>query len=159
MKLSFSTRGWAHLNWETWLDNAVEMDFEGVEVYNLPKFPALSDRGAPFHKYNIAATVRALREKKLSMPCVDTSYDISAEEDVLPQLKELMEIAGQMQVPYIVVVALTENEDRVRERLEQLLPIRTRVTGGQAVALCADILPGLCPEPEDGWLSFCCRWQ
>ena len=45
-----------------------------------------------------------------------------------------------------------------QQGLELLLPIRTRVTGGQAVALCADILPGLCPEPEDGWLSFCCRY-
>ena len=69
MRLSFSTRGWAHLNWEEWLNSAVEMDFEGIEVYNLPKFPALRDRGAPFHKYNMAATVRLLREKKLAIPC------------------------------------------------------------------------------------------
>ena len=41
MRLSFSTRGWAHLNWEEWLESATEMDFEGLEVYNLPKFPAL----------------------------------------------------------------------------------------------------------------------
>ncbi len=123
MKLSFSTRGWAHLNWDEWLDIAAEMDFGGVEVYNLPKFPALEDRGAPFHKYNMAATVRALREKKLAIPCFDTSYDLSDEEDVTPQLIRLMEIAGQMQVPYVVAVALTDNEHRVRERLEVLLPL------------------------------------
>ena len=91
MRLSFSTRGWAHLNWEEWLDNAVEMDFEGVEVYNLPKFPILSDRGAPFHKYNIAATVRTLREKKLSIPCFDTSYDIS-DEDLGQVCKALIQV-------------------------------------------------------------------
>ena len=123
MKLSFSTRGWAHLNWEDWLNSAVEMDFEGIEVYNLPKFPALRDRGAPFHKYNMAATVRLLREKKLTIPCFDTSYDISDEEDVTPLLVDLMNVAKQMQVPYIVAVALTEHEDRVRERLEYLLPL------------------------------------
>ena len=33
MKLSFSTRGWAHLSWEEWLDAGVNMHFEGVEVY------------------------------------------------------------------------------------------------------------------------------
>ena len=123
MKLSFSTRGWAHLDWEEWLNSAVEMDFEGLEVYNLPKFPALRDRGAPFHKYNMAATVRLLREKKLTIPCFDTSYDISDEEDLTPLLVDLMEVAKQMQVPYIVAVALTEHEDRVRERLEYLLPL------------------------------------
>ena len=32
MKLSFSTRGWAHLNWEEWMDAGVNMHFEGVEV-------------------------------------------------------------------------------------------------------------------------------
>ena len=35
MKLSFSTRGWADLSWDTWLDTALEMKFTGIEVYNL----------------------------------------------------------------------------------------------------------------------------
>ena len=122
MRLSFSTRGWAHLNWEAWLESATEMDFEGIEVYNLPKFPALRDKGAPFHKYNMAATLRLLREKKLTIPCFDTSYDISDEEDVVPLLLDLIQVAKHMQVPYVVAVALTDHEDRVRERLNVLLP-------------------------------------
>ena len=65
MKLSFSTRGWAHLNWEEWLNIAETMHFEGIEVYNLTKFNELVDRSGPFHKYNIAATVRQLRAKNL----------------------------------------------------------------------------------------------
>ena len=80
MKLSFSTRGWSHLSWEECLDIGVNMDFEGVEVYNLPKFPELMERSAPFHKYNMAATVRQLYEKRLCIPCFDTSCDISAED-------------------------------------------------------------------------------
>ncbi len=122
MRLSFSTRGWAHLSWDEWLESAEEMRFTGLEVYNLPKFPALRDRGAPFHKYNMAATVRVLREKKLEIPCFDTSYDISDEEDVVPVLLDLIDVAKHMQVPYVVAVALTEHEDRVRERLQTLLP-------------------------------------
>ena len=46
MRLSFSTRGWSHLSWEEYLDIGVNMDFEGVEVYNLPKFPELTERSA-----------------------------------------------------------------------------------------------------------------
>ena len=61
MKLSFSTRGWAHLNWEEWIDAGVNMRFEGVEVYTLPKFPEFVERSGPFHKYNMASTVRQLR--------------------------------------------------------------------------------------------------
>ena len=99
MKLSFSTRGWAHLNWEEWLDAGETMHFEGVEVYNLPKFPELMERSGPFHKYNIAATVRQMREKKLTIPCFDTSCDLSSnEENFVPSLRELIQIAKQMQV-------------------------------------------------------------
>jgi len=122
MKLSFSTRGWAHLSWEEWLDTATDIEFEGIEVYNITKFPQLWDRGGPFHKYNTAATVRLLREKKLEIPCLDTSYDISDEEDVTAPLLDLIAIAKNIQVPYVVAVALKDNEELVRQRLEVLLP-------------------------------------
>ena len=122
MKLSFSTRGWAHLSWEEWLDAGVNMHFEGVEVYNLPKFPELMERSGPFHKYNMAATVRQLREKNITIPCFDTSCDLSSdEENAVPSIKELIQIAKQMQVPYVVVVALHDNEDLVRNRLTDLV--------------------------------------
>ena len=122
MKLSFSTRGWAHLSWEEWLDAGVNMRFEGVEVYNLPKFPELMERSGPFHKYNMAATVRQLREKNITIPCFDTSCDLSSdEENAVPSIKELIQVAKQMQVPYVVVVALHDNEDLVRNRLTDLV--------------------------------------
>ena len=122
MKLSFSTRGWSHLSWEEWLNAGVTMRFEGVEVYNLPKFPELMERSGPFHKYNIAATVRHLREKNLTIPCFDTSCDLSSnEENCTTYIKELIQIAKQMQVPYVSVVALNDNEELVRTRLENLI--------------------------------------
>ena len=61
MNLSFSTRGWVDLSWEEMIDTALDMKFTGIEIYNLQKFPALQDRGGPFHKYQTAATVRQLR--------------------------------------------------------------------------------------------------
>ena len=92
MRLSFSTRGWAHLSWEEWLDMGVSMHFEGIEVYNLPNFAELTDRGCPFHKYNMTATARQLKEKKLTIPCFDTSYDLaSSEVDYVPRIKELIQ--------------------------------------------------------------------
>ena len=68
MKLSFSTRGWGDLSWEEILDSALDMKFTGIEVYNLFKFPHLTGRGGPFHKHSVAATIRALRDKKLAIP-------------------------------------------------------------------------------------------
>jgi len=122
MNLSFSTRGWSHLSWDECIEIAQSMDFGGVEVYNLPKFPELMERSAPFHKYNMAATARQLREKKLTIPCFDTSCDLSSdEENFVPALRELIQIARQMQVPYVTVVALGDREEQVRARLGELI--------------------------------------
>ena len=49
MNLSFSTRGWPEMSWDDMMDTALDMGFTGIEVYNLPKFDALTDRGGPFH--------------------------------------------------------------------------------------------------------------
>ena len=73
MNLSFSTRGWPDLSWEEMMDLALDMGFGGIEVYNLPKFDPLTDRSGPFNQYQTAATVRQLHEKKLKIPCFDTS--------------------------------------------------------------------------------------
>ncbi len=122
MKLSFSTRGWSHLSWEEWLAAGVDMRFEGVEIYNLPHVPALTEKSGPFHKYNIAATVRHMREKKLSIPCFDTSCDLSAEDaGSVALVKQLIQVAKQAEVPYVSVVALQDKEELVRDRLTNLL--------------------------------------
>ena len=121
MKLSFSTRGWPGMDWEEMMETAVEMGFSGIEVYNLPKFDPMLDRGGPFHKYQSAATVRQLRDKKLQIPCFDTSCDLSDAEDPTSALLNLMEVAVNTRVPYVVACALQENETLVKQRLEVLL--------------------------------------
>ena len=121
MKLSFSTRGWPGLSWNDMLDTAQEMGFSGVEVYNLPKFAPLTDRGGPFHKYQTAATVRQLRDKGLTIPCFDTSCDLSSDPTAVTTLLSLMEVAHDAQVDAIVTCALTEDEDQVHRCLEALL--------------------------------------
>jgi len=122
MKLSFSTRGWPELGWEDMMALALDMGFTGIEVYNLPKFDPMLDKTGPFHKYQCAATVRQLREKKLEIPCFDSSYDLSAGEECLPWLRSLIEVAHNTHVPYVAAVALTDKEDTVCRNLEALLP-------------------------------------
>jgi len=123
MKLSFSTRGWPGLSWEEMLETALDMGFSGVEVYNLPKFDPLLDRSGPFHKYQTAATVRQLREKKLEIPCFDTSCDLTSDPVAVETLSDLMEVARNTQVSYVVACALQDKEDAVVAALEQLLPM------------------------------------
>lgn len=122
MKLSFSTRGWPGLSWDEMLETAVDMGFSGVEVYNLPNFDPLTERGGPFHKYNTAATARKLHEKQLTIPCFDTSLDISSDESAVNTALGLMEIAYNTRVPYVVICALHDNEDAVFSALSTLLP-------------------------------------
>ncbi len=122
MKLSFSTRGWPGLTWDEMLETALDMGFSGVEVYNLPKFDPLLEKGGPFHKYQAAATVRQLREKKLSIPCFDTSCDLSTDHTAVDTLLSLMEVARNTQVSYVVACALQDREETVIQKITALLP-------------------------------------
>ena len=123
MNLSFSTRGWGDLSWEEMLEAALDMKFTGIEVYNLFKFPEMTDRGGPFHRHKIAATVRQLRDLKLTIPCLDTSMDLSASTADADVIEDMMRVAHDLQVPYVVGWASSENEDVIRSNLERLLPV------------------------------------
>ena len=122
MNLSFSTRGWPGLTWEEMVDTALQMGFTGIEVYNLPKFPDMLAKGGPFHLYQTAATARDLREKKLTIPCFDTSCDLSTDASAVETLLELIQVARNAQVGYVVACALEDREDVVRDALYQLVP-------------------------------------
>ena len=121
MKLSFSTRGWPGLSFDQMLDVATDMGFLGVEVYNLTKFDSLMDKSGPFHKYNAAATVRRMKDRGLSIPCFDTSLDISSDEDAVNSALDLIDIAHDVKVQYIVVCALHDDEEKVYSALSNLL--------------------------------------
>jgi len=123
MNLSFSTRGWGDMSWEALLEVALDMKFTGIEVYNLFKFPGLTDRGGPFHKHKIAATLRQLRDLKLKLPCLDTSLDLSESAEHAETLKTVMAAAHDLQVPYVVCWASKNEEALIRESMDQLLPL------------------------------------
>ena len=123
MKLSFSTRGWLDLSWEKLLGIAKEMDFDGVEVYNLTQNKTLYEKGEAFHKFNMAATVRNLKDMNLSIPCFDSSADLSAEESSVERVTCLIEKASAMNVKYVSVVALSDDEEAVTKRLDEILKI------------------------------------
>ena len=122
MNLSFSTRGWPDLTWDEMVDTALDMGFAGIEVYNLPKFPDMLSKGGPFHQYQTAATARDLREKKLTIPCFDTSCDLSADPTAVDTLLELIQVARNAQVKFVVACALSDREDVVYDALCKLTP-------------------------------------
>ncbi|MBO6158877.1 MAG: AMP-binding protein [Firmicutes bacterium] len=120
MKLSFSTRGWQNFSWDENIDTAVTMKFAGIELYNIQKEEALIGRGGPFHKYAVAGTIRNLRSKGLSIPCFDTSLDLS-EEGTVEEIRSMLQLAHDASVPYVSVVALSDHEDVVRASIDALL--------------------------------------
>ena len=126
MNLSFSTRGWGDLSWDELLEAALDMKFTGIEVYNLWKFPALTDRGGPFHKHKIAATLRQLRDLKISIPCLDTSLDLSdcVLSDTL--MATMLHAAHDLKVPYVVGWASMGDEEGLtilKQNLAGILPL------------------------------------
>ena len=123
MNLAFSTRGWRNEDWEKQVEYACELGFRGIEVYNLHKVPSLTDRGAPFHKYNQNQTDRTLKELGIRIPCLDTAEDISSDESDADALKMLFEAAGNMQIPFVSVCALHDQEERIHKYLNAVLPM------------------------------------
>ena len=126
MNLSFSTRGWGDLTWDELLDAALDMKFTGIEVYNLWKFPAFTDRGGPFHKHKIAATLRQLRDLKITIPCLDTSLDLTECAHYGEVLADMLRIAHDLKVPYVVGWASSGDDaslETLRENLSKLLPL------------------------------------
>ena len=91
MRLSFSTRGWMDLEWNEILDSACEMRFTGIEVYNVFKSPGFVDAGGPFHKFNVMPTYRDLRDKRIEIPCFDSSNDLSKDDpEMLDEMARLI---------------------------------------------------------------------
>ena len=121
MKLSFSTKGWKKLSFDKVAAIAADMHFGGVELYNLHKREDMTGKGRPLHIYSVAASVRALRDAGIGLPCLDTSCDLSR-QDCLDALLWTIERAGIMRVPYVSAEVRHEAEDVVRNNIESLLP-------------------------------------
>ena len=121
MKLSYSTRGWDGLPWETMLRLAEELHFRGIELYNLKKWRTLYEAGGPFHADRVAATVRRVRDSRLELPCLDTCLELDREENVA-ELEWLFEMASAMHVPYVSAVVYREDtEEAVNQAISRLL--------------------------------------
>lgn len=123
MRLSFSTRGWQALGWSKLLEIANEMEFEGIEIYNLLGAGGLYEKSDAFGKYNLASTVREIKNRKLEVPVFDGLHDITDKNLKIEELKKLIGIAGYMGVTYVALKALDDNEKLAQKVIEELLPL------------------------------------
>ena len=121
MKLSFSTRGWNDHTFDGYLDIADEMDFAGIEIYSLTQ-ERFYGKGQPFDRYNLAATTRQLRDRKLSIPAFYQKVK-PADPGSIEDIKKVIDVASYMRIDYVGIGFDTEDEDLIRKAITELLPI------------------------------------
>ena len=106
LKLSFSINGWKEYSWQDFTELATEIGFKGIELHNAMESD-LTEKDGPFHKYNSAATIRKLADEGITIPCVDISKDISAENTTenAAYIRKYIDFASSIKVPYVRVYA------------------------------------------------------
>ena len=107
MKLSFSTKGWKGISFEEFISAAKEYDFLGIELNDIKT--QAEDKSSPFHKENRFAAKRLLKENGLTIPCIDSSCDITAPAEIIQRdIDFCIELAADMNIPYVRVCARRE---------------------------------------------------
>ena len=130
MKFSFSTKGWHNCTFEDFVRIANELQFQGIELHNIHN-EAFTKKGGALHDYTAAATLRYLKEKNLSLPCVDAIGDIASANNVdnlKQEISQCIEVASHLKISYIRLKAEKSDDidtatKNVINLLEQMLPI------------------------------------
>ena len=121
MRLSFSCKGWQNLSWQKIQKIAYETDFSGIELFEL--YQPFASREDAFSKNNIMATVRALREKNLTIPCIDTSMGLCEGDLTVSKISKLISIASELCTENIAVHVMRDDTETVKEQLRKIIPL------------------------------------
>ena len=134
MRLSFSVKGWQSLPWQKLQNIAFESGYSGIELYN--RYPSLAKREGPFNRNNVMSTSRSLREKELTVPCIDTSYDISDKEISTTELTKLISLADDLRTDMIAVHVVRDETDTAEGIIREILPALEE--HGVTLLICTD---------------------
>ena len=121
MKLSFSTRGRRDVSWDEQLFLAKDSRYNGIEIYDITRTTSLTNASGPFNKFNVFATARNLREMNLEIPCMDSSLDLSLDEDLSDKIKENIDIAAFAGCPYVSIRADYDKENLIHKRIKNII--------------------------------------
>ena len=121
MKIAFSTYGWQRLSWQEICALALEMRFDGIEIYDVdaPCFEGVLGNES-------ARTARKLREKGLEIACVDAVSNLSDPdtEKVKKDILHVIDSAARLHAPYVRLRAQQgeADEEKIRALLASVLP-------------------------------------
>jgi fatty-acyl-CoA synthase len=113
MKLSFSINGWEGYSWDDFVNAALEAKVSGIELHGIHT-AEFTQKSGPFHRYNTAATLRSMFEKKLTIPCLDAVCDIANAKQQAQNVAEIracIAAAHDLNVPYVRVHAANDGVD------------------------------------------------
>lgn len=109
MNLSFSNRGWPEKDWGELVQMAKSQGFSGIELYGLHTSP-LSRAGGALHKSAAASALRSLRDAGLSIPCLDSSIDLSQNPgQAIAQVESLLAMAGYLGVGKVAIKVMGQH--------------------------------------------------
>ncbi len=128
MKFSFSTKGWNLPTWADFIEKACEMGYDGIEIHDIHN-RTFTGKNAVFDKNMVRATYRNLREKGLSVPCIDSVCDIGSPSDfdsTASEIVDCIETAASLKIPYVRIRAygsdIEKTENAVYRYLGALVP-------------------------------------
>lgn len=134
MKLSFSVKGWQSLSWQKLQEIAAESDYAGIELYS--RYAPFLKREGSFHRNGIMETLRSIREKNLSLPCIDTHFDLTDEDFSSVEFTKTLSFARELGIRMAAVHILRDRLPLVQERIREILPFleEKKIT----VLICTD---------------------
>ena len=127
MKLSFSTKGWQSEGMKRLTELCYELHFSGIEIYDIHD-TAFTE--GVFDDLHISATRRELTSKGITIPCIDSSCNITENKDkCIAEILNCIDFAVSARAPFIRVHAYEngqardENTKAVIDILGEILPV------------------------------------
>ena len=114
MKLSFSTNGWDDFDWTDFYVTAKDLQFDGIEIHDV-KREVFSGKNRPFNSENIVETAHKMAQMELTIPCLDTTCDVSDETKIdenVAEIEEYIKIAKIVKCPCIRIRAGKHSTDK-----------------------------------------------
>ena len=132
MNLSFSIRHWDNINWDEFLNAAVETRMKGVEISNITG-PVFAGKASPTNPERSAASRRTLMNMGISIPCLETVGDF-ADDSFAAEFAQCLEHAVNLEIPAISLHTDCGDIDTCSQYLEPVLAM----TGNSGVSVLVE---------------------
>ncbi|MBR2987211.1 MAG: AMP-binding protein [Clostridia bacterium] len=106
MKLAFSTDYWCGLSYQDYVTLAKDLQFSGIEIHDIES-AVFTENGALFSD-SMPSASRKLQNLGISIPCIDTVFNMAETEKTEENLKTLsyyLNTARQIRCPYVRLYA------------------------------------------------------